>query len=723
MKKFVTKALAGIVALAVAVGSAAVMNPTAASAKVKVKKVKVTAPSGKTAYVAKGKKVKLAATVSVTPNKSANKKVTYKSANSKIAAVNAKGVLQGKKAGKTKITVSSKKDAKKKTTIKVVVKKAAVKNVKLNTSNFVLSAGGSKKLKAAVTPKKNTCTKVVWSSSNKKVARVSSTGVVKGIKDGTATITATAADGSGRKASVKVTVGVGIAGVSVIDNYLIRVTLTGKKALSASNFVVETKSGPTSTKYTAKEVSGVTTPDQKVYNVNLEQGVYAGDYVKVTIAALASNKSAEIYVEKISGYSYTGTETIAWVTGNKDTMDVYDERWSIYNSNRVGEITYTSVTGLPSGLKAYISKDRTSVKVRGRINSVQRGTTAVLKGTDEKGTVFTKKYIFVIGDNNTMVAVAEPADTRLTYRPDDPKTVKDEESGFFLYDSSVRSYVHMAGGSGDWDYDVTYNGKSLSELKYDANGDRAALKAGTYNFVVSFTDENNENIKTSANVTINFQDGVTITGSVRDAAGQPVRGAYIYGYTRSDAYGRYKSISGDNDRSIYTEADGTYTARVLPGDYYTYCYMDGSDHSATSGNIFNKNTTKNFTIPLYKVTFDTNIPGVVGYRNSSVYVIDAYGGTTYVKTADYSYDRDRSMYAYLKPGSYEVMPYPEDETYDNMVSAYGKIEEETYVDSYGRKAYYLTNLLGRYKVSGKFTVNGNNRVVLNATKYDNNDYE
>lgn len=72
-----------------------VAAPEASAAKVKVKKVAVTSPSGKVVYVAKGKKVKLSTTVKVSPNKSANKKVSYKSANRKIATVNSKGIVKG----------------------------------------------------------------------------------------------------------------------------------------------------------------------------------------------------------------------------------------------------------------------------------------------------------------------------------------------------------------------------------------------------------------------------------------------------------------------------------------------------------------------------------------------------------------------------------------------------------------------------------------------------
>ena len=63
------------------------MQAPQAQAKVKVKKVTVKSNYGSSVHVAVGKKVKLTTTVKVSPNKSANKKVSYKSSNKKIATV------------------------------------------------------------------------------------------------------------------------------------------------------------------------------------------------------------------------------------------------------------------------------------------------------------------------------------------------------------------------------------------------------------------------------------------------------------------------------------------------------------------------------------------------------------------------------------------------------------------------------------------------------------
>lgn len=706
MKRRTTHVLVGALALTMAFSLAAVSAPQNAYAKkAKVKKVTAVAPSGKTAYVAKGKKVKITTTVKVSPNKKANKKVTYKSANKKIATVSGKGVIKGIKAGKTKITIVSKKNKKKKATLKVVVKKKAVKSVKLNSKNFVLSAGGTKTLKATVSPSKNVSKKIAWTSSNKKVATVSSKGVVKGIKDGKATITAKATDGSNKKAKVTVTVGAGIASVSVPASRLVRVVLSGAKTLKASDFIVQTKRSPSAARYTNVPVESVSTKDNKVYDVNLERAISSGCYLKVTIGALASNKSSEIYVENIAGYGDATNESVRYVKGMKEGS--YSSEWEINSDNAVGALTY-SVTGLPSGLKSYISKDKTSVCVRGKFNNVENGTTATLTGVDEKGVTFTRKYIFYVGASDQLVVVAEPAYTDLSYIPDDPNTEKDEESGRYIEDYDVCELLHVSGGTGDYSYNVTCNGKSLYEWHRDAEGKIVAIPAGTYNFNVEITDENRENLKTSAVVTFVLENGVVVSGTVRDAAGQPAKGISIHGYTKSDAYSRYYSMDAT------TEANGTYTTRVMKGDYYTYC---DDSYDVTVGNVFNSNATKNFVMPCYRVNFVLNVPNAVAYEGY-MYLIDAYGNTQYVRANYGSKDGDYSLYGYLKPGSYEVDSYYDD--YDegqyNNVEVFGKIESETNLD--GTKYYWLSNAdsLGTYHVSGSFNVTGNNTITLNGTK-------
>lgn len=78
--------------------------------------------------------------------------------------------------------------------------------VKLNKTKVSLKKGKKLTLTATTTPKSANNHAVSWISSDKTIATVSKNGVVTAKKKGTVTITATAKDRSGKKASCKITV-------------------------------------------------------------------------------------------------------------------------------------------------------------------------------------------------------------------------------------------------------------------------------------------------------------------------------------------------------------------------------------------------------------------------------------------------------------------------------------------------------------------------------------
>ena len=151
-------------------------------------------------YVIRGKKITLKATVS--PSR-ADQRVEWSSANDKIATVNSKGVVKGIKAGKVKITAVSKTTKKVKASFTVTVLAGAVSEIKITGAVSTLDLSGQKQVKLAVKAKpKGALQQFEWKSSNTKVATVSDQGVVKAKKTGQVTITATAVDGSRKKAAV-----------------------------------------------------------------------------------------------------------------------------------------------------------------------------------------------------------------------------------------------------------------------------------------------------------------------------------------------------------------------------------------------------------------------------------------------------------------------------------------------------------------------------------------
>lgn len=127
---------------------------------------------------------------------------SWTSSNRNIATVDSRGRITGKRAGRTRITVTLRSG--KKAYINVTVQKSIVRTEKITglRSSQTMKRGAKLTLKPVLTPLTSQ-EKITYSSSNKNVAVVSSRGVITARKKGTARITVR----SGKKSYViKVTV-------------------------------------------------------------------------------------------------------------------------------------------------------------------------------------------------------------------------------------------------------------------------------------------------------------------------------------------------------------------------------------------------------------------------------------------------------------------------------------------------------------------------------------
>lgn len=140
----------------------------------------------------------------VTPDSASNVNVKYTSSNSSVATVDNNGLLTAVSAGSCIITCKAVDGSGAYDTCVVTVKQP-VTNITLNGDSTVY-VDDSISLVGTAFPTNATNRTLEWSSSDTSVATVSSTGVVIGISEGTATIKCSAKDGSGAYATKKITV-------------------------------------------------------------------------------------------------------------------------------------------------------------------------------------------------------------------------------------------------------------------------------------------------------------------------------------------------------------------------------------------------------------------------------------------------------------------------------------------------------------------------------------
>ena len=196
MKNRKLKTLAAALALTMTVGAV----PPATGTEIPMITTAVEAAAKKVSLKAYNKKVYAGRSGKIKVKSTRGAKLSYKTSNKKIATVNSRGVVTGKKAGTVKITITAKK-SKYKTVKKTITVKVVKQNQSISARNMGLTTGQRKNLGAkARTP-------MTYKSSNPKVVTVDKKGNLKALRPGTAKIKVYAkATGTFNKASRTITV-------------------------------------------------------------------------------------------------------------------------------------------------------------------------------------------------------------------------------------------------------------------------------------------------------------------------------------------------------------------------------------------------------------------------------------------------------------------------------------------------------------------------------------
>ena len=673
--------LAIVIAAAVAVSILTVPDVEVSAATGKVRSVAVTNLPAKQLTLKKGKTFTLKSKVTVTGK--ASKKVTYKTSNKKIATVNAKGKITAKKKGTAKIYVISKADKKKKCTVTVTVGTPVTK-VKLNKTKSTMTIGKKQTLKATVTPKKASSKAVVWKSSNKKVATVTSKGVVKAKKAGTVTITATAKDGSGKKASCKVTVkkasaakpdNLGIKSVKIVQGDMMEVTFTKATVLTAADFNVWAKRYESADYLKKYTVSQVMTKDSITYKVYITGDMVFGKglYIKVEVPKLKLSKEC-VYMEDT--YNVENSVTLSYKVGAtvKDTRQRLGTGYANY-----------SISGLPAGIQYEVTTEATKRVMEFSGSPRKAGVyDSVLVYEDEIGSKYRLTIRWIIYDADNLI-------------------VCDKEEGAINTDwSSLFTPVYAYGGSGSYTYEIIRaesDSAILDNCKITDDGDKININAkgiasGVYKIRIRVIDQKDGTKTGTGTLTFTIVDSYYIKGIVRDANGDPIE-QYRYSIINKNKYAEYSNTISGVRYSTYNlstkKYDGTFYNEGLESGIYDITISDRS--GSVSKSIYNLTALPrkegqtstdtdlkmmfDVTLPVYKIKIemDPNAPeevqgftkfatwhdvagskyyneGTTQYLPNGTYYLSCTGtvnGTKYVFYVDITVNgSNKTAYAYVK---------------------------------------------------------------------------
>ncbi len=566
-----------------------------------------------TVTIKKGKTFRLK--VAVKGTGSFSKAVTYKSSKPKVAKVDKKGKITAKKNGKANITIYSKENKKKKFVVKVTVG-IPVSKVTLDKKSANVVVGGSIKAKATVAPKNASNKKLIWSSSNEKIAKVDKKGKIKGIKTGTTKITALAADGSNKKATVTVKVKnpIVIKKVKTVNAATLQVTLAkATKDITLDNFAVKVKKYANGSYNRVMRINNISTKDNKTFLIVLDADTVMEDNQNVRVSAFWNPGDKESALETFyseGAFKYD-------ITRNYDSYD-YNDKVNVYlEFAGLGYSRYT-IANLPNGVKAKVDKSGKQLHFYG--TAKEKGTvTTTLVSTDELGNSYAYAINWLIGDQNTIAAGAFPVYGML-------------QNGKCNINSEA---VKVNGGSGSYTYAI--EGSNYGLTIQDGRISGTLTKAGTYVVNVKVTDNANPARVSRTKATVKVANTIAVAGTVTDMDGNPISARITFKNKDKSIENLYK-----NKMKSDSSWNGMYTTYVIPGVYDIEAEIGNCHVFLYSKTLKQVQSGLDIKIPVKKVTV----------TSSNTDLMDTYEFGNWMDEEGNWYGTGSTLY--LRPGTYSL---------------------------------------------------------------------
>ena len=360
-------------------------------------------------------------TATVSPSTADNTAIEWSSSNANVATVSSEGIVTAKGKGTCTITCSAVDGYGTKSTCSVTVKQP-VMAITLSAAKANLWVGTTKTITATITPATADNMEVIWTSSDTKVATVSSNGAIKAVGKGFTTITCVAADGYGTKSMCLVTVKQPVTAIALSD-------------ASTSLWVGETKTitatvTPTSASDTAVKWSS---SDTKVAIISSDGTITAIGTGSCTITCTAAD-----------GY---GTKSTCKVTVKQQVNSIDFENETLTITCGTEKILNPTITPSNADVQtlAWKSTDKNIAEItsKGVLKAVSPGTATITctstDGFNKQGSIKVNVVSFDITDDKPNIADGTYGTGGITYT----RAMKKDKCDVFCmpYDIDLSEYT------------------------------------------------------------------------------------------------------------------------------------------------------------------------------------------------------------------------------------------------------------------------------------------
>ncbi|MFZ5429759.1 MAG: Ig-like domain-containing protein, partial [Bacteroidota bacterium] len=254
-------------------------------------------------------------TATVSPTDATNKIVTWSSSNTKVATVNATGLVYAVAVGSATITATTSDGSFKATcAVNVTEKPVAVTGITVTPTTLVLKPGESGQLTATVEPQNASNKNVTWSSNNSRYISVDQNGLVtmSARPVGGAIITATTEDG-GFTATCTVSQYVSVTGITLDKE--VHYMAAGKTTISPPVTATVLPSNATD--------PSVTWSSSNELIARVTQTGNLTSYISGTCSITATTNDGGFS----ASYTLYVGDRVTGVTLNKTVMDLYSPYW------------------------------------------------------------------------------------------------------------------------------------------------------------------------------------------------------------------------------------------------------------------------------------------------------------------------------------------------------------------------------------------------------------